>query len=296
MGAYLNPGNSGYQEILQSEYVDKTGLIALINNTVGTREKLSCISRPRRFGKSYAAMMLCAYYDCSCDSRGLFDDKEIAGTQGYLAHLNQYHVINLDITGFISGAERMNMPLSNVPNMIADAVYRELTEEYPDLEGKSLEDAMIGCVEKSGKEFVFVIDEWDALIREAKGDAAVQRKYLNLLRGWFKNNNFTPRVVAAAYMTGILPIKKDGSQSAISDFKEVTTLNPGRFVEFTGFTERDVRSLCGRYGMDFEEVRRWYDGYDFSGDAAIYNPYSVMRAMQEQKCRSYWQKTSAAEA
>ncbi len=127
MGAYLNPGNSRYQEILQSEYVDKTGLIALINNTVGTREKLSCISRPRRFGKSYAAMMLCAYYDCSCDSRGLFDDKEIAGTQGYLAHLNQYHVINLDITGFISDAERMDIPLSNVPNMIADAVYRELT-------------------------------------------------------------------------------------------------------------------------------------------------------------------------
>ena len=296
MGTYLNPGNNGYQEILQSEYVDKTGLIALINHTVGTMQKLNCISRPRRFGKSYAAKMLCAYYDCSCDSRALFDDKEIAGTQGYLTHLNQYHVLNLDITGFISGAERMNMPLSNVPNMIADAVYRELTEEYPDLEGKSLEDAMIGCVEKSGKEFVFVIDEWDALIREAKGDAAVQRKYLNLLRGWFKNNNFTPRVVAAAYMTGILPIKKDGSQSAISDFKEVTTLNPGRFVEFTGFTERDVRSLCGKYGMDFRELRQWYDGYDFPGYGAIYNPYSVMCAMQEQKCRSYWQKTSAAES
>ena len=296
MGVYLNPGNEGFQRILQSEYVDKTGLIALLNQTIGTMEMLSCISRPRRFGKSYAAKMLCAYYDCSCDSRGLFDDKEIAGTQGYLTHLNQYHVLNLDITGFISGAERMNMPLSNVPNMIADAVYRELTEEYPDLEGKSLEDAMIGCVEKSGKEFVFVIDEWDALIREAKGDAAVQRKYLNLLRGWFKNNNFTPRVVAAAYMTGILPIKKDGSQSAISDFKEVTTLNPGRFVEFTGFTERDVRSLCGKYGMDFRELRQWYDGYDFPGYGAIYNPYSVMCAMQEQKCRSYWQKTSAAES
>ena len=296
MGTYLNPGNNGYQEILQSEYVDKTGLIALINHTVGTMQKLNCISRPRRFGKSYAAKMLCAYYDCSCDSRGLFDDKEIAGTQGYLTHLNQYHVLNLDITGFISGAERMNMPLSNVPNMIAHAVYRELTEEYPDLEGKSLEDAMICCVEKSGKEFVFVIDEWDALIREAKGDAAVQRKYLNLLRGWFKNNNFTPRVVAAAYMTGILPSKKGGSQSAISDFKEVTTLNPGRFVEFTGFTERDVRSLCGKYGMDFRELRQWYDGYDFPGYGAIYNPYSVMCAMQEQKCRSYWQKTSAAES
>ena len=102
----------------------------------------------------------------------------------------------------------------------------------------------ICCVEKSGKEFVFVIDEWDALIREAKGDAAVQRKYLNLLRGWFKNNNFTPRVVAAAYMTGILPIKKDGSQSAISDFKEVTTLNPGRFVPHRRSYSAHLRAAC----------------------------------------------------
>ncbi|MDE7253392.1 MAG: ATP-binding protein [Acetatifactor sp.] len=296
MGIYLNPGNEGFREILQSEYVDKTGLIALVNNTAGTMGKLICISRPRRFGKSYAAKMLCAYYDCSCDSRALFDDKEIAKTEGYLTHLNRYHVVNLDITGFISEAARMNMPLSHVPNMIVDAVYRELTESYPELDGKSLTDAMISCVEKTDTEFVFIIDEWDALIREAKNDTEVQKKYLHLLRGWFKNNNFTPRVVAAAYMTGILPIKKDGSQSAISDFREYTILDPGRFVEFTGFTERDVQLLCEKYGMDFEKIRQWYDGYDFPGYGAIYNPYSVMCAMQDQKCRSYWQKTSASES
>ena len=97
-------------------------------------------------------------------------------------------------------------------------------------------------------------------------------------------------------MTGILPIKKDGSQSAISDFKEYTILNPGRFAEYTGFTESDVRVLCGKYEMDFGEVRQWYDGYDFPGYGAVYNPYSVMCVMQDQKCRSYWQKTSAAES
>ena len=296
MGIYLNPGNKGFQEMLQSEYVDKTGLIALVNMTVGTTQKLTCISRPRRFGKSYAARMLCAYYDCSCDSRELFDDKEIAKTDGYLRHMNQYHVVNLDIAGFLSEAARVNIPLLNVPNMIADAVYGELIEGYPELEGKSLTDAMIVCVEKSGKEFVFIIDEWDVLIREAKGDTAAQKKYLNLLREWFKNSSFTPKAVAAAYMTGILPIKKDGSQSAISDFWEVTILDPGRFAEFTGFTENEVRSLCGKYGMDFEEVRQWYDGYDFSGHGSIYNPYSVMCAVREQKCRSYWRRTSAAES
>ena len=176
MGIYLNSGNDGYREILQSEYVDKTGLIALINNTLGTTEKLTCTSRPRRFGKSYAAKMLCAYYDCSCDSRNLFDDKEIARSQDYLTHLNQYQVISLDITGFISDATIRDIPLSNMPNMIADAVRRDLTKSYPEMEGKSLADAMIGCAEKSGKRFVLVIDEWDAVIREAKGDTMVQRK------------------------------------------------------------------------------------------------------------------------
>ncbi|MDE7353610.1 MAG: ATP-binding protein [Acetatifactor sp.] len=296
MGAYLNPGNKGFQEILQSEYVDKSGLIALVNKTVGTMEKLICISRPRRFGKSYAAKMLCAYYDCSCDSRVLFDDKEIARTEGYLTHLNQYHVVNLDITSFISDAEETGMPLSNVPNMITDAVYRELTESWPELAGKSLKDAMIGCVEKTGREFVFIIDEWDALIREAKSDAAVQKKYLNFLRGWFKNSSFTPKVVAAAYMTGILPIKKDGLQSAISDFVEYPILDPDGFAEFTGFTEDEVRRLCEKYEMNFEGARKWYNGYDFPEVGAIYNPYSVMLAMRKKRFDSYWQKTSAAES
>ena len=297
MGIYLNPGNKGFQKALQSEYVDKTGLIALINQNIDTTGMLTCISRPRRFGKSYAAKMLCAYYDCSCDSRALFDDKEIARTEGYLTHLNQYHVINLDITGFISDAKTQRKSMADVPRIIMNAVHMELKNMFPEVtSGESLMEDMIRCVEETGKEFVFIIDEWDALIREAKGNEEIQSAYLNLLRGWFKNSNFTPKVVAAAYMTGILPIKKDGSQSAISDFREVTILDPGRFVEYTGFTEREVQSLCEKYRMDFEEVRQWYDGYDFPGYGAIYNPYSVMCAMQEGKCRSYWQKTSAAEA
>lgn len=296
MGTYLNSGNYGFQEILQSEYVDKTGLIALINRTVGTMEKLTCVSRPRRFGKSYAAKMLCAYYDCSCDSHRLFDDKAIALTEGYLTYLNQYHVINLDITSFISDASRLELPFSSVPNLIVDAVYRELKEAYPDLAGKSLADAMIDCVEKTGKQFVFIIDEWDALIRETGNDKAVRQKYFNLLRGWFKNGSFTPRAVAAAYMTGILPIKKDGSQSAISDFTEYPILDPGPFAGYTGFTESEVKSLCGRYGMNFEDARIWYDGYDFPGCGAIYNPYSVMMALRKKRFGSYWKKTSAAES
>jgi len=295
MGIYLNPGNKGFQEILQSEYVDKTGLIALVNKTIGTIGKLSCISRPRRFGKSYTAKMLCAYYDCSCDSHALFDDKEIAETEGYLAHLNQYHVINLDITSFISEAKRRRISMADVPNAIVDTVHKELKGMGLAAGGSFTED-LIHCVEETGRKFVFIIDEWDALIREAKNDAEIPSAYLNLLREWFKNGSFTPKVVAAAYMTGILPIKKDGSQSAISDFIEYPILDPGEFAEYTGFTEGEVRRLCEGCGMSFEDAERWYDGYEVPGGGAIYNPYSVMLAMRKKKFGSYWQKTSAAES
>lgn len=97
-------------------------------------------------------------------------------------------------------------------------------------------------------------------------------------------------------MTGILPIKKDGSQSAISDFIEYPILDPDGFAEFTGFTEVEVKRLCEEHRMSFEDARQWYDGYDFPEAGAIYNPYSVMSAMRKGKFRSYWQKTSAAES
>ena len=297
MGIYLNPGNSGFQRIVNSEYVDKTGLIGLVNQVMDTVDNLICVSRPRRFGKSFAAKMLCAYYDCSCDSHGLFDDKEIAETEGYLTHLNQYYVINLDITSFISEAKRRRVSMADVPNVIVDTLHRELKNMAPGLAaGESFVEDLIRCVEETGRKVVFIIDEWDALIREGKNDREVQSAYLNLLREWFKNSSFTPRAVAAAYLTGILPIKKDGSQSAISDFIEYPMLDPGEFAEFTGFTEGEVKRLSEGCGMSLEDAKSWYDGYDFPEVGAVYNPYSVMMAMRKKKFGSYWQKTSAAES
>ena len=216
-----------------------------------------------------------------------------------MEYMNQYHIINLDITSFISSAKRQQQPMCDIPEKIVQAIYHDLITMDPELQEKknfSLTDSLIQFVEKTGKNIIFIIDEWDALIREAKEDQTAQEAYLNLLREWFKNNNFTPRAVAAAYMTGILPIKKDGSQSAISDFIEFPILYPDRFAEYTGFTENEVKALCGKYGMSFEEVKTWYDGYDFPGAGSIYNPYSVMSAVRNKKIRSYWQKTSAAES
>ena len=297
MGKHLNPGNDGFKEVLNSHYVDKTGLIVVVNDTIGTTKKLTCISRPRRFGKSFAAKMLCAYYDCTCDSHALFDQYEISKAVSYEKYMNQFNVISLDITGFLSDVKSENGDISNIPKMIADSIRNEIVDEYSDLSGISgLTNILLEYVRITGRKIVFVIDEWDALIREAKNDELTQETYLSFLRGLFKNSDFTPYVVAAAYMTGILPIKKDGSQSAISDFDEYSVLDPGDFAEYTGFTEPEVKEICERYEMNFKDAAYWYDGYSLGEVRSIYNPYSVMKAMSRKKYRSYWKKTSTAEA
>lgn len=297
MGTYVNPGNGGFAEIVNSDYQDKTGMIALINERMCKSGKLICISRPRRFGKSYAAKMLCAYYDHTCKSDSLFDDKEISKLNSYEDHRNKYNVIYLDIAAFVSDVRRRDGNIKNVVNEIVEAIHVELVEDYPELKSiKKLTKCMTEYVKLSEKKFVFIIDEWDAIIREAKNDAETQKAYLDLLREWFKNGNFTSEAVASAYMTGILPIKKDGTESAVSDFDEYSVLEADVFAPYTGFTENEVKALCKKNQMDFEEAKRWYDGYTFGTYHSIYNPYSVMQAMKRKTFKSYWRKTSTAES
>ena len=298
MGTYVNPGNKAFSRLLGKNYVDKTKLIEAMNERVGGAESLVCVSRPRRFGKSYAAKMLTAYYDCSCDSRELFADKAIAEAESFDDHLNKYNVICLDISGFVSEVKKLDESLKSVPAKIGQALWKDLLESgFKPEDGDTLNDFLNHIVSQpGGKAFIFIIDEWDAMIREAKDDDKAQEAYLNLLRGWFKNTNFTPKVVAAAYMTGILPIKKDGSQSAISEFDESSMLDTLEFAEFVGFTENEVLERCRGGSIAFEEIKAWYDGYDLPDVGPVYNPYSVMKALKSGRCRSYWRKTSAAES
>ena len=169
MGTYLNPGNSGFSEILDSGYIDKTGMIELINQRINTLNKLLCISRPRRFGKSIAAKMLCAYYDHTCDSHSLFDGKAVSISEHYEKHINKYNVIYLDIAGFVSDVRRRDGNLKGVVQEIAEAVRLDLISDCPNLkEQYKLSKCMLEYVEATKMKIVFVIDEWDAVIREAK--------------------------------------------------------------------------------------------------------------------------------
>ncbi len=293
MGMYLNPGNSGFTGIRNDIYVDKSGLIRLINDTIETPRRLTCVSRPRRFGKSFAAKMLCAYYDKTCDSSALFKDLRIGSDAGmsesYREHLNQYDVIYLDMTTVLGNAASQS-----IPAFIKSGVTKELLSAYPDLkEGNVFVETLLSAVELTGNKFIMIIDEWDAPIRETPDN---QKVYLEFLRTLFKGSGTTDRIFAAVYMTGILPIKKDGSQSAISDFKEFTVVKPRRFGGYAGFTEEEVEGLCKEYRRDFAMMKQWYDGYSFRGVGSVYNPNSVMEAIRNDDFDSYWTQTSSAES
>ena len=294
MGIYVNPGNQAFKRIDGPNYVDKTGMIRLFNETIGGEDSLVCISRPRRFGKSYSAKMLSAYYDCSCDSHDLFDNKVVSKCKSYEEHINKYNVICLDISGFISVARREKVSLADVPSWIAKAIKEEILVLDPEApRDKSLENCLVHCVERpNGRQFIFIIDEWDAPIRE---NPSVQEDYLEFLRSLFKNSGTTSKIVAAAYMTGILPIKKDGSQSPLSEFREYTMIKPRKYGEYVGFTEKEVKDLCDEHEISLDSMKHWYDGYDFKGVGPIYNPNSVMLAIENDDFDSYWTESSAAE-
>ncbi len=195
MGVYINPGYDGFEEIRKDIYIDKTGLIGFMNSLIGKPKPLVCFSRPRRFGKTYDADMLCAYYDRSCDSGFLFEDLEISNTDDYGKFLNKYNVISFDMTGFIADAKECG---TNVLDEMQGALLKELKEVFPgclEKGEKSLGKALYSVVSKGNAKFVFVIDEWDALFREFKNDAELQKDYILFLRGLFKNKDRTKKLL-----------------------------------------------------------------------------------------------------
>lgn len=290
-GKYINIGNEGFESIRNGEYVDKSKLIHFVNSCLNTPQKLICVSRPRRFGKSFATKMLCAYYSRGCDSFKLFEDLEIAGDPSFQKHLNKYDVLYLDITLFLS---TMDQDEHLVDHMEA-AIIRDLGELYPIAEGQhDLIDALRKINESTGNKMILIIDEWDAMFRECRDQDKILDQYILLLRSLFKSS-LTDRLFAGVYMTGILPIKKYGHESAVSDFFEYSMIEPTPLQSYIGFTEEEVSELCQKYHMDFQTMKKWYDGYHV-GDIHIYNPKSVMESILRNKYSNYWTKTETYEA
>lgn len=293
MGTYLNPGAEMLRQGRRSRiYVDKSELITYLNEVVNTTQKYVCVSRPRRFGKTMAADMVCAYYDRTVDGAAEFAGLQIASDPSFDAGRNRFDVLHINMQQFLSAEHSVEGLIQLLEHLVA----RELLRAYPDVDyfnPSNLPLALDDIYAETGRQFVIVIDEWDCVMREHQTDDRGQRMYLDYLRNWLKDRPY----VALCYMTGILPIKKYGSHSALNMFTEFSMVNPDEMAPYMGFTETEVETLCAKWGRDLDECRAWYDGYRLEGvEDGVYAPRSVVRAMETGRFGSYWTRTETFEA
>ena len=290
MGMLLNPSAESYRMAVNSKiYIDKSMLISVMNECINTSQRFVCVSRPRRFGKSITADMLCAYYGQE-DTDSLFRTLKISGSPDYKKYLNKFQVIHLNMINFMDKHDSLAGSL----DYLQKRLLHELKSQFSSVDcfdWNDLPSVLEDIYNAVHVKFVFVIDEWDCIFRRNKNDTENQTLYLDFLRSLLKDKVY----VALAYMTGILPIKKYGEHSALNMFKEISVADAGVYAEYTGFTEEEVRELCDKYEMDFDEVKRWYDGYNVN-DVSIYNPKSVVEAMLSKELGNYWTQTETYEA
>lgn len=235
--------------------------------------------------------MLAAYYECEHDSKELFSKFKISASENFEKHLNQYDTIFLNMQEFLSQTKN----IEEMIELVKKSVVWDLLDKYPDFryfDNTNLMRTMQDVYSKTKRQFVVIIDEWDCVFREYKINKEAQEKYLDFLRDLLKDKGY----IALAYMTGILPIKKYGTHSALNMFDEFSMIDPGPLAEYVGFTEEEVQKLCDKYGMDMREVKSWYDGYSFEKAPSVYSPRSVVSCMRFGKIGNYWNQTETFEA
>ena len=292
MGIYLNPGNENFKKTLAAPiYVDKSMMIRDINRFIDTGNQYICVSRPRRFGKTIAGNMLAAYYSKGCDSSALFAPLKISSDEGYEERLNKCNVIHIDMNSEYQNTREKEKLIS----LIEKTIKAEMRKAFPDVvleESDSLSNSILKIYAEKNETFIILIDEYDVLVRERVPQELFD-EYLSFLNGLFKSNTVSP-AISLAYLTGILPIVRDRIQSKLNNFREYTILNARELAGYIGFTADEVSALCKEHGIDFEECRRWYDGYEQHG-YEIYNPESVIRCIEDREFGNYWGKTSSYE-
>ena len=292
MGIYLNPGNENFKSMVSGDiYVDKTMMLEITDRFIDKGNKYVCVSRPRRFGKTIAGNMLAAYYSKGCDSAKLFSQYKIAGTPVFGQKMNKYNVIKIDMNSEYQMIDKKEDILKELTYEIRE----ELNDAFPRVNLRE-KDSLARCILKvynsTGETFIILIDEYDVLVREQVSQDLFN-EYLSFLNGLFKSDTLRP-AISLAYLTGILPVVRDKIQSKLNNFEEYTILDAMELAEFVGFTGEEVEAVCARQGIDYQECRRWYDGYRQHG-WEIYNPESVVKSAIRKTFGSYWGRTSTYE-
>ena len=316
MGNILNPDkeNSFIRLVKFKDtrvFVDKTDFLEKTNALFNTDGKLLAVTRPRRFGKTVTAHMLSAYYSKGYAGQKIFDGLKISENTGFADHLNKYNVIYIDMNSikdkFISYKADKSLYIEDIDDLVDFLQYmviRDLKEnkEYaeqisndPLIGRKSLSSALEVIFKYTGEPFILIMDEWDLICREYQNEPALQEKFIEFLRGLFKSDDGLS-CFALAYLTGILPIKKYNSQSALNGFDEYNMLSPGDYAPYFGFTENEVADIVKSPNckVSHQDLKEWYEGYKIKG-VDIYNPNSVCKAVSRNECISYWSGTSSNE-
>ncbi len=316
MGCFLNPDNdNSFIRLANSKnkylFVDKTDFIEHINERINEDNRFLAVTRPRRFGKTVTAHMLSAYYSKGYVGQNIFDKLEIANKPSFVEHLNKYNVLYIDMNSikdkYISYKADSSFYIEGIDDLVdflQFIVVHELkqNQEYADqinnapLVGKkSLLSALEVVCKYTSEKFIFIMDEWDLICREYRNEPVLLEKFIEVMRGLFKSDG-GQACFALAYLTGILPIKKYNSQSALNVFKEYNMLTPEPYETYFGFTEDEVAEIVKSPNctLSHQELKKWYEGYKLNG-IDIYNPNSVVSAVSDGKCKSYWSRTSSNE-
>ncbi|MDY4077220.1 MAG: AAA family ATPase [Clostridium sp.] len=285
MAIYLNTNTAlkNYKKLINSQYfIDKSMIIDKLNKLIDTSDCYVCITKPRRFGKSSIINMLGAYYTKGYNSKDIFDKLNISKEKSYLENLNKYNVINISLSKISEKGTSYN----DYINMIKVSIINDIKESYPQIDVEKY--FSIGDIlSTTGEQFIFIIDEWDYIFSHDLFKEN-QQDFLEFLRNLLKDKPY----VALCYMTGVLPIKKYSEGSALNMFREYTMLNDRVYSDYFGFTEKEVKCLCARNKeMAFDEITQWYNGYLDCFGNSLYNPRSVVCALEDNYCQSYWTNT-----
>lgn len=234
-------------------FVDKSLLIENVSKQINTNEQYICVTRPRRFGKTINANMLAAYYTKGLDSGSLFAGLEISKQKTYPEHLNQHNVVRIDFSQMPDDCRSYTAYISDIQNMLR----KDLGKAYPHLD-PLVYSSLSSLFEATGDSFIFILDEWDAIFHKRFLTEEDREEFLEFLRKLLKDKAY----VELAYMTGVLPIAKYSSGSALNMFREDHALKHGPYERFFGFTKTEVQALCKeRQTICYQELKQWYDGY-----------------------------------
>ena len=293
MGLFLNTLSPAmlYEEIAGSKYfVDKTEFISRVAERIGTSNKYLCLTRPRRFGKTVMANMLGAFFTKNGDSRRLFASLKVSKDKQLMQQMNQYNVIYIDFSRVGGDSSSYTGYIENIIAILKN----DLHKAYPQIDyrvGGSASEDLERITAATGERFIFIFDEWDAIFHASFITEEDRKSYLLFLRDLLKDRAY----VYLAYMTGVLPISKYTSGSELNTFAEYNMATMVMYSDVFGFTDSEVDALFTKYLQNTdrprvtrEGLRVWYDGYHSAAGELMYNPRSVVLALQNNQLYNYW--------